>query len=72
MPPPRCIGPNGIRLRCASTAAKGRCSQASASRKTFTPAAAPARFKVGLMLPYSGTYAKLGEAIENGMRMAVA
>lgn len=24
------------------------------------------------MLPYSGTYAKLGEAIENGMRMAVA
>ena len=36
------------------------------------PAAAPARFKVGLMLPYSGTYAKLGEAIENGMRMAVA
>ena len=30
------------------------------------------KVKVGLMLPYSGTYAKLGEAIENGMRMAVA
>ncbi|HMN55751.1 MAG TPA: ABC transporter substrate-binding protein [Ottowia sp.] len=37
------------------------------------PAAADKdKLKVGLMLPYSGTYAKLGEAIENGMRMAVA
>lgn len=30
-----------------------------------------AAVKVGFMLPYSGTYAKLGEAIENGFRLYV-
>jgi branched-chain amino acid transport system substrate-binding protein len=30
------------------------------------------RIRVGLMLPYTGTYAPLGVAIENGMRMAIA
>lgn len=38
------------------------------------PAAAlaqPARIRVGLMLPYSGTYAQLGTAIENGLRLAL-
>lgn len=30
-----------------------------------------ARIKVGLMLPYSGTYAALGVAIENGFRLAL-
>jgi len=30
-----------------------------------------AEVKVGLMLPYSGTYAKLGEAIENGFKLYV-
>ncbi|MCC6609308.1 MAG: ABC transporter substrate-binding protein [Burkholderiales bacterium] len=29
------------------------------------------KVKVGLMLPYSGTYAQLGIAIENGFRMAI-
>jgi branched-chain amino acid transport system substrate-binding protein len=31
-----------------------------------------AKIRVGLMLPYTGTYAPLGVAIENGMRMAIA
>jgi branched-chain amino acid transport system substrate-binding protein len=30
-----------------------------------------AKIRVGLMLPYSGTFAQLGVAIENGFRMAV-
>ena len=30
------------------------------------------KIKVGFMLPYSGTYAALGVAIENGFRMQVA
>src|SRR5690606_38715945 len=29
------------------------------------------KLRVGLMLPYSGTYAQLGEAIENGFRLYV-
>jgi branched-chain amino acid transport system substrate-binding protein len=29
------------------------------------------KVRVGLMLPYTGTYAQLGVAIENGMRMAI-
>ncbi len=31
-----------------------------------------AKLKVGLMLPYSGTYAALGQAIENGFKLYVA
>jgi branched-chain amino acid transport system substrate-binding protein len=31
----------------------------------------PPRLKLGLMLPYSGTYAPLGVAIENGLRLAI-
>src|SRR5882724_5615676 len=42
--------------------------------------AAPARFaigqtpklKLGLMLPYTGTYAQLGEAITDGLKLAIA
>ena len=33
--------------------------------------AQPAKLKVGLMLPYSGTYTALGVAIENGFRLGV-
>lgn len=37
------------------------------------PAAAEqGKLKIGLMLPYSGTYAALGNAISNGFRLAVA
>jgi branched-chain amino acid transport system substrate-binding protein len=32
----------------------------------------PAKLKVGLMLPYTGTFAALGTAIENGFRLMVA
>ncbi|GAB4206536.1 MAG: ABC transporter substrate-binding protein [Tibeticola sp.] len=31
-----------------------------------------AKVRVGLMLPYTGTFAQLGVAIENGVRMAIA
>jgi branched-chain amino acid transport system substrate-binding protein len=34
--------------------------------------AQPAKLKVGLMLPYTGTYAALGNAIENGFRLYVS
>lgn len=33
--------------------------------------AQPAKVRVGFMLPYTGTYAQLGVAIENGFRMAI-
>src|SRR5215471_5111773 len=33
--------------------------------------AGAAKIKVGLMLPYTGTYAPLGAAIENGLRLAI-
>ena len=35
------------------------------------PAAAQQKLRVGLMLPYTGTFAALGNAIENGFRLAV-
>jgi branched-chain amino acid transport system substrate-binding protein len=35
-------------------------------------AQAPAKLKVGLMLPYTGTFAALGIAIENGFRLYVS
>ncbi|MEP7183614.1 MAG: ABC transporter substrate-binding protein [Betaproteobacteria bacterium] len=35
------------------------------------PAVAQAKLKVGLMLPYTGTYAALGTAITNGFKLAV-
>ena len=38
---------------------------------TAASAQAPAKLKVGLMLPYTGTYASLGTAIENGFRQYV-
>lgn len=36
------------------------------------PAVAQGKIKVGLMLPYTGTYAALGKAITNGFKLAVA
>ncbi len=33
--------------------------------------AQPAKLRVGLMLPYTGTFAQLGVAIENGFRLAI-
>ena len=46
---------------------------ALAAAMAFTPLAQAqgAKLKVGLMLPYTGTYAALGNAIENGFRLYV-
>ena len=44
---------------------------ALAAAATCSPALAQDKVKVGFMLPYSGTYAALGNAIENGFRMYV-
>ena len=33
--------------------------------------AQPGKIRVGFMLPYTGTFAQLGVAIENGVRMAI-
>jgi branched-chain amino acid transport system substrate-binding protein len=38
---------------------------------SFALAQTPAKLKVGLMLPYTGTYASLGTAIENGFRQHI-
>jgi ABC-type branched-subunit amino acid transport system substrate-binding protein len=35
------------------------------------PSAQQAKLKVGLMLPYTGTFAQLGVAITNGFKLAV-
>ncbi|MCW8207747.1 ABC transporter permease [Verminephrobacter aporrectodeae subsp. tuberculatae] len=46
----------------------------AASTGLLRPSSARAqsgRVRVGLMLPYTGTYAQLGVAIENGVRMAI-
>lgn len=53
-----------IRLHLIAAAAILCASAASAQ--------APAKLKVGLMLPYTGTYASLGAAIENGFKQYVA
>ncbi|MBH2009071.1 MAG: ABC transporter substrate-binding protein [Xanthomonadaceae bacterium] len=53
-----------IRLHLIAAAAILCASAASAQ--------APAKLKVGLMLPYTGTYAALGTAIENGFKQYVA
>ena len=39
---------------------------------TPAPAQNTAKLKVGLMLPYTGTFAALGTAIENGFRLHVS
>jgi branched-chain amino acid transport system substrate-binding protein len=39
--------------------------------RTAQSNAQSARIRVGLMLPYTGTYAQLGVAIENGLRLAL-
>ncbi|MES2751359.1 MAG: ABC transporter substrate-binding protein [Pseudomonadota bacterium] len=44
----------------------------AATPRLFTPAIAQnAPLKVGLMLPYTGTFAKLGQFIDNGFRLYV-
>ena len=45
---------------------------AAALASPFAGAQAPAKLKVGLMLPATGTFAALGTAIENGFKLHVA
>ncbi len=51
------------------------CAVASGVLAALTPfgaiAQTPAKLKIGLMLPYTGTFAALGSAIENGFRLHV-
>lgn len=54
--------------------ARGAALVGAASTGLLLPQIARAqsnRIRVGLMLPYTGTYAQLGVAIENGVRMAI-
>jgi branched-chain amino acid transport system substrate-binding protein len=56
-------------LRLAQVAAAALVATLSMSLATAQTAP---KLKVGLMLPYSGTYAALGNAIENGFRLQLA
>ena len=51
-------------------AALGTLSAVSAIAPTLARAQA-AKLRVGLMLPYTGTYAALGNAITNGFKLAI-
>src|SRR5437667_11536539 len=44
---------------------------AAAALLVAAPASAQQKIKVGLMLPYTGTYAALGTAITNGFKLAI-
>ena len=44
---------------------------AAAALLAAAPASAQQKIKVGLMLPYTGTYAALGTAITNGFKLAI-
>jgi len=56
---------NTIRTRCSVLAAAALLTCAGAAQ------AQGGKIKVGFMLPYTGTYAALGNAIENGFRLYV-
>src|SRR5256885_3523244 len=45
---------------------------AAAALLVAAPASAQQKIKVGLMLPYTGTYAALGTAITNGFKLAIS
>ena len=47
------------------------CAAACCAVATAATAQAQGKIKVGFMLPYTGTYAALGNAIENGFRLYV-
>src|SRR5437899_12566610 len=44
---------------------------AAAALLVAAPASVQQKIKVGLMLPYTGTYAALGNAITNGFKLAI-
>lgn len=53
-------------------AARWAGAAAAASVLPATARAQSASIRLGLMLPFSGTYAQLGVAIENGLKLAIA
>jgi len=55
----------------AASAALALTLAGAAAAQQPAPSAAAGKIKVGFMLPYTGTYAALGTAIENGFRMYV-
>ena len=68
-----CSNTSGARRRvCAVAAAALFATVGSMLPATSTLAQQPTKVKIGLMLPYSGTYAALGNAITNGFKLAVA
>lgn len=61
----------GLALACVAAASLAVATGAAAQPGNPQQGAANAKIKVGFMLPYTGTYAALGNAIENGFRMYV-
>ena len=62
------------RMSCAASARVARAGRRGRRRCAVAPAPALAqqgKIKVGLMLPYTGTYAALGNAITNGFKLAI-
>jgi branched-chain amino acid transport system substrate-binding protein len=62
---------HSIPLRSIALACTAAAALFSASAQAQAPAASSAPVKVGLMLPYTGTFAALGVAIENGFKLYV-
>jgi branched-chain amino acid transport system substrate-binding protein len=62
---------NVARINALGTLGALAVTAAIALAAADTVAQAPAKVKVGLMLPYTGTYAALGTAITNGLKLAI-
>ncbi len=60
------------RRKFVKAAAAGAALAAAGTLLPRLAAAQDPRIKIGLMLPYTGTYAQLGVAITNGIKLAVA
>ncbi|MGL4325156.1 MAG: ABC transporter substrate-binding protein [Beijerinckiaceae bacterium] len=63
--------PGSLNRRGFLTGSAGLMAGAAAFRFPTPAIAQPAPLKVGLMLPYSGTFAKLGKFIDDGFRLYV-
>src|ERR1700753_4323355 len=60
-----------VTRRTVLSGAAGAATLAVAPRLMTPAIAQSAPYKVGLMLPYTGTYAKLGQFIDDGFRLYV-
>src|SRR5450631_1889719 len=66
-----CLNNKSARWRVAGAAATALFATAGMMLPAASLAQQPAKVKIGLMLPYTGTYAALGNAITNGFKLAV-